>query len=118
MAGALASGVPLTGKIPKHGKPAPAVTAPADEGPFTREQILEIYRADVIGPESVRLAVMKKHGLADAAGREVPAKIEAYEAALGKFAEARRDEWSAIVEQVSADAARVTTATPGDVDRK
>jgi hypothetical protein len=109
------SGVPMTGRIKKPAGTAtivPPPPAPAEEGAFKKETLFEVYRAEMLGDKSQQLAVETKYGLVDAQGKEVPERMAAYEDALKKFADAHRDEWSALADEI--EAARVTSsASPG-----
>jgi len=112
-AAAVTSGVPSTGKIQKKHDPRPPSVPDAashgaePEGPFSHDAIVELYRADQLGD----VAVKKKYGLL-----EVKAKVDAYEAALQRFASEHGDELSRLAEEL--EAAAVTSERPADVPRK
>jgi len=106
------SSIPMTGRIQKKPHETKPVEPVKKEDPFPRERLIELYRADMRGDKSVQ----RKYGLIDADGKEVPAKQQEYEAALGRFSDEHADELSEIVNEL--DAASVTSTGPPDVPKK
>jgi len=87
---------------PAAGDPDPEPPAPA--GPlagsvFGVEEVQAIYAAEQAG-EPRRGEVLRRHRLVDAAGAEVPARVEAYERALQRYAQEDPAGWSAFVESL------------------
>lgn len=112
-AASIGSGVPATGKIQKKPKDPSKPTEPVTpESGFPRDVLVELYRADQLGDRSAQ----KKHGLIDDKGKEVPARVAEYEAALKRFAEEHPDELSKIADELETQ--RVTPAPSGDVQKK
>jgi hypothetical protein len=105
------SGVPTTGKIPKKPKEAAPVEA-AKPDAFPHDVLVELYKADQLGDDAIK----RKHGLVGPDSKEIPAKRDAYEAALRRFAEEHPDELSKLADEI--EAARVTTPKPADVKEK
>lgn len=91
---------------PASGSPAQAPADPLAGGIFTREEVLELFRAEHRAgahpskeSEAARLRVFKKHRLIDDEGREVPARVRAYERAVQALAE-DAEAWSEFVESL------------------
>jgi len=103
--------VPATGKIPKKPK-EPAAAEPEKPDAFPREELIELYKADQLGDESVK----KKYGLVGPDGKEIPAKRDEYEAALARFAKEHSDELGRISDEI--EAARTTSASVSSVKKK
>ncbi len=68
---------------------------------FSVADVHAIYAAEQAG-EPRRSEVLREHRLLDAQGREVPARVEAYERALQRLASEDPAGWSAFVERLAA----------------
>lgn len=68
---------------------------------FSVADVQAIYAAEQAG-EPRRSAALREHRLLDAQGREVPARVEAYERALQRLASEDPAGWSAFVERLAA----------------
>ena len=106
------SSVPMSGKIQRKPGPAKPASTPKPEDPFPREKLVELYKAVMTGDT----AVQKKYGLIDEDGKDVPAKQDEFDQALKRFADEHPDDLSKLSEEI--EAARVTSATSADVEKK
>jgi hypothetical protein len=111
------SAVPASGKLAKPRAPSEpsavaSAAAPSEDAQFPKAALFELYRADVLGSETERHAVLAKHGLEDSARKPVAPRVAAYEAALKKFASERADEWSAFAEEIERARAAAASRSP------
>jgi len=91
---------------------AEAEGAPDDEGDgdeaplagsiFTREELFAIYAAYMDDDEAARERVLREHRLIDATGAEDPARVQAYDRALKRYAERDPDGWAEFVDSLGA----------------
>jgi hypothetical protein len=95
-----------TTAAPTSGSPTEAPADPLAGGVFTREEVLELFRAEHAAgarpskdAEAARLRAFKRHRLVDDEGREVPARMRAYERAVQTLAE-DADAWSEFVDSL------------------
>lgn len=93
------------GKDPKAGGDsddpnAGKSTDPLEGSVFDKETLFEIYEGDQAGGAE-RLAVFKKHRLADAQGTLVPIRVAAYERALKRYASGDPEGWSVFLESLA-----------------
>lgn len=75
-------------------------TDPLEGSVFSKDELLEIYAAEASGDAARRDAALRKHRLIDAAGQEVPARVQAYERALQRLAAADPEGWSKTLESL------------------
>lgn len=81
---------------------APDPNAPKDPlagSVFGVAEVQELYAAEQAG-EPARTDVLTRHRLLDASGAEVPARVEAYERALQRYAQEDPEGWSSFVDSL------------------
>lgn len=82
----------------------PGQQTPADplEGSvFSKEELFAIYRAYLTPDAQASRALLRKHRLVDQDGKEVAARVAAYDRALERYADLDRAGWSAFVESLN-----------------
>lgn len=91
---------------PGSATPTGGPADPLAGGVFTRDEVLELFRVEHAAgarpskeAEAERLRAFKKHRLVDDEGREVAARMRAYERAVQALAE-DADAWSEFVESL------------------
>lgn len=83
----------------KTGKQAPA--DPLEGSVFSKDELFAIYRAYQTPEAEASRALLRKHRLIDQDGKEVAARVAAYDRALERYADLDRAGWSAFVESLS-----------------
>ncbi|MEZ6185169.1 MAG: hypothetical protein R3F62_09195 [Planctomycetota bacterium] len=90
-----------TAPVESDATPEPATPADPLEGSlFSKEQLFEIYRAEHQGGAE-RTRVLRAHKLLDAEGSENRRRIEAYEDAIGRYAQGDPEGWADFVQSLA-----------------
>ncbi|HBP21514.1 MAG TPA: hypothetical protein DEA08_27475 [Planctomycetes bacterium] len=74
---------------------------PLEGSVFSKDELFAIYRAYQTPDAEASRALLRKHRLIDPDGKEVAARVAAYDRALERYADLDREGWSAFIESLN-----------------